>query len=82
MTDHQPNTYLRHIEHWNDRRARWSEKLERFSYHWLYRKGQHNVADPLSRMGEGEVNVVTRRMEKESLPPETPQLLHTTTPKP
>ena len=59
VTDHQPNTHLRSIETWTDRHARWSERLERFSYRWEYREGRLNVADPLSRLPY-ELNVVTR----------------------
>ena len=50
ITDHKPNTYLRSLENWSDRQARWNEKLEHFSYQWEYRKGEDNIADPLSRL--------------------------------
>ena len=59
VTDHQPNTHLRNIETWTDRHARWSERLERFSYKWEYKEGRLNVADPLSRYPY-ELNAVTR----------------------
>ena len=64
VTDHKPNTYLKSIENWNDRQARWNQKLERFSYKWQYRQGKLNVADPLSRL---ELNALTRsRARKEA----------------
>jgi hypothetical protein len=50
VTDHKPNTYLRSLENWSDRQARWNEKLEHFSYVWEYRRGEDNIADPLSRL--------------------------------
>jgi hypothetical protein len=56
VTDHKPNTYLKSIENWNDRQARWSEKLEAFSYTWEYRRGADNIADPLSRLSASDLN--------------------------
>ena len=68
VTDHEPNTYIKSIEPLNDRQARWNQKIERFSYSWVYRKGQDNIADPLSRMPE--CNVITRAMLKSAESPE------------
>lgn len=50
VTDHKPNTYFKDLDRMSDRQIRWAEKLERFSYTWEYRKGEANVADPLSRL--------------------------------
>jgi RNase H-like domain found in reverse transcriptase/Reverse transcriptase (RNA-dependent DNA polymerase)/Integrase zinc binding domain/Chromo (CHRromatin Organisation MOdifier) domain/Retroviral aspartyl protease/Integrase core domain len=49
ITDHNPNTFLKEQVNLSRRQARWSEFLERFNYHWEYRPGRINVADPLSR---------------------------------
>ena len=71
VTDHEPNTYLKSITNWSDRQARWNQKIERFSYTWVYRKGLENIADPLSRMPS--LNVITRSMLKANALPEEPE---------
>jgi len=49
VTDHSPNTFFQTQAVLSPRQARWAEKLSRFSFHWEYRAGRSNVADPLSR---------------------------------
>ena len=50
VTDHNP---LTHFSKGNNqltgRLARWQQCLQQFNFTWLYRKGENNVADPLSR---------------------------------
>ena len=52
ITDHEPNTFFKSISPWNDRQARWYQKMARFTFTWVYRKGVLNCADPLSRIPE------------------------------
>jgi transposase InsO family protein len=63
VTDHQPLTYLqdqaRNNLH-NRRQARWMETLSRFHFTWEYRPGRINVADPISRIWEPMVAMLTR----------------------
>jgi hypothetical protein len=47
ITDHEPNTFFKSISPWNDRQARWYQKMARFTFTWVYRKGVLNCADPL-----------------------------------
>ena len=50
VTNHSPNTFFQTQAVLRlGGRARWAEKLSRFSFHWEYRAGRSNVADPLSR---------------------------------
>ena len=51
VTDHKPNTYLnsKPAVQLSSRQVRWQEFLSRFHFEWEYRKGVHNVADPISR---------------------------------
>ena len=50
VTDHKPNTYLnsKPAVQLSSRQVRWQEFLSRFHFEWEYRKGVHNVADPIS----------------------------------
>ena len=51
VTDHKPNTFLdsKPAVQLSSRQVRWQEFLARFHFQWEYRKGVHNVADPISR---------------------------------
>ena len=51
MTDHKPNTYLdsKPAVQLSSRQVRWQEFLSRSHFAEEYRKGVHNVADPISR---------------------------------
>ena len=51
VTDHKPNTYLdsKPAVQLSSRQVQWQEFLSRFHFAWEYRKGVHNVADPISR---------------------------------
>ena len=51
VTDHKPNTFLdsNPAVQLSSRQVRWQEFLARFHFEWEYRKGVHNVADPISR---------------------------------
>jgi len=50
LTDHNPLTYLSTQKELSGRQARWSEKLSAFKFHWEYKPGVDNPADPLSRI--------------------------------
>ena len=49
VTDHHPNTYLATMPTLSRRQARWSEKLQEYSFEWQYQPGKRNIADPVSR---------------------------------
>jgi len=50
LTDHEPNTFFKALNPFNDRQARWYQKLARFTFTWVYKKGVENCADALSRI--------------------------------
>lgn len=54
VTDHCPNTFFQTLPELNRRQARWAETLQLFEFDWEYRPGRINVADPLSRIPDGE----------------------------
>lgn len=54
VTDHCPNTFFQTLPELNRRQARWAETLQMFEFDWEYRPGRINVADPLSRIPDGE----------------------------
>jgi hypothetical protein len=51
VTDHKPNITLntKSPAQLSRRQVRWQQFLSRFDFQWVWRKGAHNVADPLSR---------------------------------
>ena len=51
VTDHKPNTFLdsKPAVQLSSRQVRWQHFPSRFDFQWEYRKGCHNVADPISR---------------------------------
>jgi len=49
VTDHNPLQYLTDKQDLTRRLARWMEFLSPYKFKWEYRKGRHNVADPISR---------------------------------
>ena len=49
VTDHSPNVAMPTKELYRRRQAAWSQFLQCFNFHWVYRPGRVNVADPLSR---------------------------------
>lgn len=51
VTDHKPNTFLdtKPAVQLSSRQVHWQQSLSRFDFHWEYRKGCCNVADPVSR---------------------------------
>ena len=49
VTEHNPLIHLPKQPTLSRRIARWSEYLQRFTFHWEYRPGRINVADPVSR---------------------------------
>ena len=62
VTDHQPLVYLqdqKSAEQLSRRQARWMERLSRFTFKWEYRPGRINVADPISRVHDVVLNVLT-----------------------
>ena len=56
LTDHEPNTFFKALNPFNDRQARWYQKLARFTFTWVYKKGVENCADALSRIPGLEVD--------------------------
>ena len=62
VTDHQPLVYLQDqqsADKLSRRQARWMERLSRFNFKWEYRPGRINVADPISRVHDVVLNVLT-----------------------
>ena len=53
ITDHHPLTFLLDQPKLNRRQARWLEFLASFRPHIVYRPGERNPADPLSRLRAG-----------------------------
>ena len=51
VTDHRPNVTLniKSPTHLSRRQVAWQQLLARFEFKWEWRRGAHNVADPLSR---------------------------------
>ena len=49
VTDHSPNVAMPTKELYRRRQVAWSQFLQCFNFHWVYRPGRVNVADPLSR---------------------------------
>ena len=49
VTDHNPLTYFQSKATLSRRLERWVDFMSAFNYTWEYRKGVHNVADPISR---------------------------------
>ena len=51
VTDHKPNITLatKPSSQLSRRQVRWQQFMSRFDFEWEWRKGVHNMADPLSR---------------------------------
>jgi hypothetical protein len=57
-TDHAANTYFQTKASLSSREARWLETLSSFPGKWVYKPGQTNIADPLSRMPTFYMNFI------------------------